>query len=78
MTNMTTEATITFYEGPYKYRIFLLKDPNPLQLPPEVRVTDGGNTIEDPATNRIIGHYIGMHDPDEDGELPDPNDLPQV
>lgn len=67
-------ATIIFSDGPYKNRIFALTDPtNP--LPPEVLVTDGGNTIEN-TKHKIVGHYIGMYDPLLEGELPDPEDLP--
>lgn len=68
------KAHIIFAEGPYRDRVFKLKDPT--QLPPQtIRITDGGNTIEDEA-GYIIGHFVGMYDPDQDGPLPDPNTLP--
>lgn len=68
-------ATIIFSDGPYKHRIFKLINPK-IAPPLEVKVVDGGNTIENAANHKIIGHYIGMYDPNEEGPLPDPEDLP--
>jgi hypothetical protein len=65
MAPKTESAYITFTHGPFKNFIYKLKNPDyPVNILTEFRVTDHGNTLEDPK-GYIIGNFIGIEeDPD--------------